>query len=535
MANSNKAAAGSISGTTGQSVEVTCDAGYSGSGTATCSTSGTFNSLTCTANPCTSTQVANSNKAAAGSISGTTGQSVEVTCDAGYSGSGTATCSTSGTFNSLTCLVVACPSLTVGNSDTSSFLGSTGDSKLVSCNNGYTSSGGNAYTAICSGTAPGVSAWSNVRLCDAVTCSTLTVANSNTNSFAGSTGTSRVVTCSNGYSSSGGSSFTSTCLGVAPGVSDWSSVLTCTVVSCLPLTVANSDTSNVAGNTLDTHSVTCGSGYEVSTSSISFTSVCTGTSPGVSAWSPIGPCYDTNGCIGNTCANGGDITSICIDVPAPGNGYSCSCSSGFIYNIGTFTCDDENECLTSPCHPSAYCANTIGSFTCTCNGGYFGSGFSCSPSPCDPVFISGGTTNPTDGTGSTGSSLSLTCGSSYLVTPTGVSTFSCVAQSTTPGSTRAIWSPTLSTCTPPIITGITASLLSTSGGDTITLTGTRLGDIGSSVVSATYGPTGIEYSATSCFVTMDNTRIQCVSSVGVGAFHIWKATVTYNCYFNRIE
>ena len=55
------------------------------------------------ANTCTSTQVANSDYAASNSIFGTTGQEVVVTCNAGYSGSGTATCSTSGTFNAVSC------------------------------------------------------------------------------------------------------------------------------------------------------------------------------------------------------------------------------------------------------------------------------------------------------------------------------------------------------------------------------------------------------------------------------------------------
>ena len=66
---------------------------------------GTFNTLTCSANNCTSTQVALSNKAVAGSISGTTTVTVNVTCNAGYSGGGIATCGTGGMFNTLTCSV----------------------------------------------------------------------------------------------------------------------------------------------------------------------------------------------------------------------------------------------------------------------------------------------------------------------------------------------------------------------------------------------------------------------------------------------
>ena len=52
---------------------------------------------------CTPSSVADSDYATADSITGTTGQTVVVTCDSGYSGGGTATCSGGGTFNVLTC------------------------------------------------------------------------------------------------------------------------------------------------------------------------------------------------------------------------------------------------------------------------------------------------------------------------------------------------------------------------------------------------------------------------------------------------
>ena len=117
VANSNKAGVGSITGTTSQTVAVTCDAGYSGGGTATCQTDGNFNAstLTCTVNACTPTHVAFSDKANAGVITGTTGESVAVVCQVGYTSAMksavavrtsaiTVVCGTGGTFNVTKCV-----------------------------------------------------------------------------------------------------------------------------------------------------------------------------------------------------------------------------------------------------------------------------------------------------------------------------------------------------------------------------------------------------------------------------------------------
>lgn len=41
-------------------------------------------------------------------------------------------------------------------------------------------------------------------------------------------------------------------------------------------------------------------------------------------------------------------------------------------------CTDINECLQTPCDQNAACANMPGSFECSCNTGYVGTGLSCS-------------------------------------------------------------------------------------------------------------------------------------------------------------
>ncbi|KAJ8890121.1 hypothetical protein PR048_009628 [Dryococelus australis] len=51
----------------------------------------------------------------------------------------------------------------------------------------------------------------------------------------------------------------------------------------------------------------------------------------------------------------------------------CRCGSGF--KTGPGGCQDINECEDSPCHPTAKCSNTPGSYRCECPGGMVGDPF----------------------------------------------------------------------------------------------------------------------------------------------------------------
>jgi len=181
---------------------------------------------------------------------------------------------------------VACSSLTVAYSDTNSVSGSTQDTHVVTCDDGYSSRTGNSFTLTCVAMGPGSSEWSNLLTCDPVACSALTIANSDTTSVLGVSSTTHLVSCDDGYSSNAGNSFSVSCIGSGPGVASWVNVLTCSAVACPPLTVVYSDTTSFIDFTNSDHLVTCDDGY---TSSVghSFFSTCSGTSAGMSAWSNV--------------------------------------------------------------------------------------------------------------------------------------------------------------------------------------------------------------------------------------------------------
>src|SRR5260221_14303525 len=73
-----------------------------------------------------------------------------------------------------------------------------------------------------------------------------------------------------------------------------------------------------------------------------------------------------------TCGNGKlDMGETCEDGnSAAGDGcFACATEVGYSCNNAALpsVCTDVDECKTSPpCDPNATCANTVGSYTCTC-------------------------------------------------------------------------------------------------------------------------------------------------------------------------
>jgi hypothetical protein len=170
-------------------------------------------------NNCDATEVANSDKADSGSLWIATNSTVLVTCDDGYSGSGNVTCQPSGNLTTLpNCTVVACPALSaVANSDlTNDVTLVTDETQLVTCNNGYATSGDDtSFTVTCEGSGPGASSLSGAtNSCNAVACPALAAVNNSdlSNETTLYTTDTVTVTCNDGYATSGdNTSFTVSC------------------------------------------------------------------------------------------------------------------------------------------------------------------------------------------------------------------------------------------------------------------------------------------------------------------------------------
>ena len=86
-------------------------------------------------------------------------------------------------------------------------------------------------------------------------------------------------------------------------------------------------------------------------------------------------CVSTLKCPENPCK---DENSECQEDKAHSDGYTCPCMTGF-RGDGKKVCYDINECLdkTHDCdRQKGVCTNKKGNFTCSCDFGYTGDGYS---------------------------------------------------------------------------------------------------------------------------------------------------------------
>ena len=92
-------------------------------------------------------------------------------------------------------------------------------------------------------------------------------------------------------------------------------------------------------------------------------------------------CYSDNNCMaGDVCVDGGCRPGCRSDADCSASSQvcranQCRCAPGFTFG-GPNGCVDVDECATqSPCHPTAVCTNTPGSFRCACRQGTVGDGY----------------------------------------------------------------------------------------------------------------------------------------------------------------
>jgi len=183
----------------------------------------------------------------------------------------------------------------------------------------------------------------------------------------------------------------SVCSACAAGYSQVSAGDDCTDVDECGLGTDNCDANATCTNTSGGFTCACNSGYEGD-----------GTA-----------CSDIDGCAGTACAVGVS----CTDVAAPGTGFTCgacpagqwgdgvtctvcaavancagtlscttaadsvcsACATGYGQASAGADCADVDECAlgTDDCDANATCANSVGSFSCTCVAGYYGDGVTC--------------------------------------------------------------------------------------------------------------------------------------------------------------
>ena len=402
-----------VSGESFTSYDVTCDEGYHVNGesetvrtqTTTCQSTGQFTALqTCVPNTCSSFSHANSNRESP-VVGLTTGEELSVTCNTGYTNNGnvivqTATCQTSGTFNTLSaCAANTCQSASLSNSNRHSsnpIVGlTTGENVIVSCNTGYTSDGTvTDQTATCQTNG----LISSLNPCNANTCTQESISNAVGTPFAGyTTGDVVSVVCESGFY--GGGDMTCDSSGSFTNVPSCNQIL-CSEPNVLygayDSSLWSSDVED--GASIDLDHITCDSGFSKRNDAIS----CECSTNGEPCATLLTVCY-ANGCSPPSVLNGQFDTSEWTAQASNGQNLTTSlisCDSGYSRTSTTdFTCEcliDGNACSTlqNACEENQCESLDVsnGALSATCAGGGATSEPSCTFACASGYSMSG--TNP---------------------------------------------------------------------------------------------------------------------------------------------
>ena len=474
----NGAVSSSAATVFGDSVNFTCNAGYtlSGSASRTCGAgcpvgSGVWDGSTAVCTIVSCPTLANPTGGTYSALSGTYGSNSTLTCSAGYCGGGIVVCQASGVWTTTTnCTMTSCPAL---SAPANGYVSSTavtafGGSVSFTCNTGYTLTG--SATRTCGVGCPvGSGAWSgSTAVCVAVPCPSLV--NPTGGSYTvvnGSFGMSSTLVCATGYC--GGSTISCQANGT------WTTLATgCAMTTCPGLTApVNGTISSTAvtpfggtisytcnvGNTLvGSVTQTCGGGCPVGSGVWNGTAaICTSftcptlTNPPNGVYSFLTGAYGTVStltCTGGFCS-GGNITcqanatwttaptcntlTSCPGLSAPANGAVSSTTSTACGGQVNFTCSTGYTLVGSA-------VRVCGAGCPVGSGVWSGTTASCVINTC-PVLV-----NPVGGTystlnGSFGSTSSLTCSLGYC----GGGVITCQANST--------WS-SIAACTPTVCPGL---------------------------------------------------------------------------------
>jgi hypothetical protein len=181
-------------------------------------------------------------------------------------------------------------------------------------------------------------------------------------------------------------------------------------------------------------SVDCGGGavcVDVAAPGTGYTCECASGFAGDSVSNGPATCVDTDGCVAVDDCGGG---ASCADVSAPGTGYRCVCGTGFS-GVETTNepalCTDAEACSSVDCGGGAECVDVAApgtGYTCECASGYNGASTvdtaaACSPNSCTPAvtYQDGYDTLPTCDVRTTGSIVCrqlAVCASGYFGSPT---------------------------------------------------------------------------------------------------------------------